>query len=589
MKIHCALNIDSHQQQPKMKEQMKILSQSYNTMTQTELKEYQNSPNQIVKINNHDIISQQLNKRLNRMNKIQLVSYNDFFQTIEDGIQCIEFISGEGGTGKSEVCLAIIEKSKLLFGKTEGINGPVITTAPTGNSAHNIGGSTWQSIFKKHTTSSRITSKIGMKPDKIVALQKEGKGAKVLIIEEVSLQSLEDLYEIDHSARYMMNVHDKPFGGLHVLLLGDFYQMKTMGGTAIVEELTANSSVEAKEAKKIFTEYLTHFFELTENCRAASNNGTLSPLAAFNRAARLATLTPSLVAIMNTRVVNDEYDAMIKSDPKACWITSLHSKITNINNKIKVEMKKQGKIFVRIIANHIPANTQVAIPNMEQRDQCYSVTGCNKGSRDKPLMTHLDLAIGSRVRCIRNLAVEIGIYNGAMGTVYGFVYQGDQYILDTDTKRFSEYEDHEREIPIVLVQMDGDDDDENAYSCNKNIPRLVPFVPITGEARVKNQYLRQQLPLLLAHARTSHTLQGLSANDGVVLDPGSMFFAGDYIGCSRATDINKLFLLSPISEKNFSSHPEYRMKVNKFYTFLRDKFNNKSLMALLPDIKQICN
>ena len=83
-------------------------------------------------------------------------------------------------------------------------------------------------------------------------MQKNVKGSKVLVIEEASLQSLEDIYEINRLAQYMMNTYDIPFGGLHVVILGDFYQMKTMSGIPIVQEDLGNN-MEARLAKEIFT------------------------------------------------------------------------------------------------------------------------------------------------------------------------------------------------------------------------------------------------------------------------------------------------------------------------------------------------
>jgi len=63
--------------------------------------------------------------------------------------QLIMFASGEGGTGKSHFIKAISEYANLKFGKTRGKYGRVIKWGPTGSSAYNIGGCTWQSGLKK--------------------------------------------------------------------------------------------------------------------------------------------------------------------------------------------------------------------------------------------------------------------------------------------------------------------------------------------------------------------------------------------------------------------------------------------------------
>lgn len=140
-------------------------------------------------------------------------------------------------------------------------------------------------------------------------------------------------------------------------------------------------------------------------------------------------------------------------------------------------------------------------------------------------------------------SVENGLFNGAMRTVYGFVYAGSgpttaQEYLPTV---FSNLEDYQREVPIVLVQMDGTDD-SFLCSCSSTVKRLVPITAACG-AKIKSDYHHMQLPLLPAHARTAHSVQGFTAHDGVIVDIGSMFFAGDYVAISRATDIDKVMLL----------------------------------------------
>ncbi len=48
---------------------------------------------------------------------------------------------------------------------------------------------------------------------------------------------------------------------------------------------------------------------------------------------------------------------------------------------------------------------------------------------------------------------------------------------------------------------------------------------------------RYQLPILPAFARTPHSLQGYTAEFGVVIDVGSLFFAGDFVAISRAKEL----------------------------------------------------
>ena len=77
--------------------------------------------------------------------------------------------------------------------------------------------------------------------------------------------------------------------------------------------------------------------------------------------------------------------------------------------------------------------------------------------------------------------------------------------------------------------------------------------------------MRVQLPLYVAHARTGHTAQGITAHNGVVVFPGSKFFGGDYVAVSRAKRLEDMLLLRPIQAANFTAEEKFRRKVNSFY------------------------
>jgi hypothetical protein len=184
------------------------------------------------------------------------------------------------------------------------------------------------------------------------------------------------------------------------------------------------------------------------------------------------------------------------------------------------------------------------------------------------------------VRLTRNISVELGLFNGAMGTVYGFVYKGPGPLTPEERvpKCFSILEDDEREIPIILVRMDGIDDPlDNTkstfpYSCSNTVTRLVPITAMVGIGKIKSEYHRVQVPILPAHARTAHSLQGYTANDGVVVESGSSFFAGDYVAISRAKCLAQVILLRPALEAYFKSHNDYRKKVKDEYARLANVF-----------------
>ena len=66
---------------------------------------------------------------------------------------------------------------------------------------------------------------------------------------------------------------DKPFGGLHVLLAGDFYQMSTIQGKSLVESSdSVPAGSLAERGLKLFESSITHYIELDKNYRATIIN-----------------------------------------------------------------------------------------------------------------------------------------------------------------------------------------------------------------------------------------------------------------------------------------------------------------------------
>jgi hypothetical protein len=374
--------------------------------------------------------------------------------------------------------------------------------------------------------------------------------------------------------------------------------MKTVQGTSLVSSISACISHEARRGRQILLTGLTDFCLLKQNVRAQQGNGELSQLARFTREARLGNVHNGILLLMNDRIVNDIDVAMRQAHPNAIWITSTHEKVANINREFRKRRLQNNERMITIIAEHTPEKVGTGIPSPNTRqilNELYGTLGSVKGGRSELMVTHMRLFVGSRVRLIRNLYVEAGLYNGAMGTVWGFVYKGAAPLQGAEGRRlFCDMTEDERELPIVLVQMDGDES-SHPYTCIPGVPRVVPVLAEKSqqlvEAKVVTKpavmeagkvilpavtqvfkYRRHQLPILPAEARTAHSVQGYTAKDGVVVDPGSTFFAGDYTAVSRATTKEKVFLLGALKESGFTRDPGYRYLVEKEYERLLAAF-----------------
>lgn len=126
------------------------------------------------------------------------------------------FLTGKAGTGKTYTLNKIIEK---LVEKDK----KVAITASTGIAATHIGGNTihsWAGIGIKDKLETEDLYKLKNNQYSFERLSK----AEVLIIDEISMLHDYRLDMVDEVLRFI-KISEEPFGGIQVLLIGDFYQL----------------------------------------------------------------------------------------------------------------------------------------------------------------------------------------------------------------------------------------------------------------------------------------------------------------------------------------------------------------------------
>ena len=155
------------------------------------------------------------------------------------------FLTGEPGSGKTHVINEFIRWLQSC-----GIEPSI--TAATGIAATHVGGMTlhsWSGIGISESLSKADVDRIATKEHVARRLQK----AQVLIIEEISMLSAATFQMADAVCREVRRV-DKPFGGLTVILVGDFFQLPPISRNR--DAVFAFSSKIWKELH-LFTCYLT--------------------------------------------------------------------------------------------------------------------------------------------------------------------------------------------------------------------------------------------------------------------------------------------------------------------------------------------
>lgn len=126
------------------------------------------------------------------------------------------FLTGEPGSGKTHTINAFVD-----WLRASGVEPSI--TAATGIAATHVGGMTlhsWSGIGVSTSLSAADVDRIATKEHVARRINK----AKVLIIEEVSMLSAATLEMADAVCREVRR-SDRPFGGLTVILVGDFFQL----------------------------------------------------------------------------------------------------------------------------------------------------------------------------------------------------------------------------------------------------------------------------------------------------------------------------------------------------------------------------
>ena len=128
------------------------------------------------------------------------------------------FYTGSAGTGKSVILHRIVSKLGGIYGRET-----IAVCASTGLAASTIGGVTlhkWAGVGLGRGSANTLANRVSKRRD----LQNVYRNTKILIIDEVSMIDGEFLNKIEYIARYVRK-SDRPFGGIQVVLTGDFFQL----------------------------------------------------------------------------------------------------------------------------------------------------------------------------------------------------------------------------------------------------------------------------------------------------------------------------------------------------------------------------
>lgn len=434
------------------------------------------------------------------------------------------FLTGAGGTGKSHTIRVITD-----WARDSNIRYAV--TAMTGCAALLLGMGaktlhSWAGIGLARESPHELAKSV--QANKRAA--RRWIDTQLLIVDEVSMMTPELLEKLDLVARRVRKRSDQRFGGLQVILAGDFCQLppvqKGLDSNAmqfVFESSVWNTLIDEthylhrieRQRDPIFQRLLTEtrmghvspetLKILEERMNLPWQENEIRPTLLFNRNAEVDTINRRNMEVLEGEQRFFEADTVVmdKTTKKAYAISDMYESPTFIADRL---------------IRHDDPDVQIALERLDT---------------DAPYEKNLELRIGAQVMLITNMDQDRGLVNGSRGVLTGYTPGG---------------------LPIVRFLA-------------------IPEPIIVDRA---NWWLtdyegigRTQIPLKVAYALTIHRAQGATL-DSALIDIGSSTFeyGQAYVALSRVRTLFGLYVWK-MDPRKIRCHP----KVKDFYEALRPQMD----------------
>jgi hypothetical protein len=206
------------------------------------------------------------------LNEGQRKVYNHIvegFSHSEDNLSTI--VMGTAGVGKSFLIRALEHRlwtaAREKFGEQDypTIRSVVKLAAFTGKAAFQVKGVTIHSLL---SMSGDLTKPDPLRGERLKRLQTDFKNTHFLFLDEMSMIGMRLLSRIDGRLRECRpHFHDKPFGGVSVVLFGDYAQLPPVGDIALYAPVSDQSPAALRWDFMLYRQAFTSAFQLTQQMR----------------------------------------------------------------------------------------------------------------------------------------------------------------------------------------------------------------------------------------------------------------------------------------------------------------------------------
>lgn len=451
------------------------------------------------------------------------------------------FITGPGGCGKSHLIKCIIDDIK----KTEK---KYSVTATTGCAAILLGLgaktiNSWAGIGIANQTDNIIVTSIMMDNRK----KKNWKNTDILIIDEVSMMS-KHMFELLDSIGKRVRNNASPFGGIQLILSGDFYQLPPVGDkernpdsckfcfeSNLWADTFDSQFILDKSFRQKDEDYISILNQIREGRLSRGSYNLLKSRVGIKPDSRLITKPVSLCATrklveqinkVHIDNIDDEtfiYDFKGKysfkfgspetssKDGQTSITSFFQSNKPDVSGNVTKDEYNLHQLYDYVKEHESTRKFKEVNSTRSRYSQLPSSKvierSVNYLDKNSYFTKSLCLKIGSQVMCTKNLNIEKGIYNGAVGIVKKFNPENVEVLFNNGTTYNVDYQEWEHDATPDITYY--------------------------------------QIPLVLAWAITIHKSQGASL-DYAELDIGDSVFAEGqtYVALSRVRSLQGLFIKS---------------------------------------------
>jgi ATP-dependent DNA helicase PIF1 len=436
------------------------------------------------------------------------------FEKVKEGRNI--FLTGPAGTGKSYLLSTIVrelqDEKRIALTAMTGCAALLLCFAGAAGSAGVAGSSevkprtlhSWAGIGLGKESISDLIKKVRTN----YKTMKRWVGTDLLVVDEISMMTpelLEKLNEIGKAIRK----DKRPFGGIQLLFVGDFFQLPPVA---------KGSDAQFAFESPLWGELIDLTVMLTTISRQKEPE-----FQQLLGEARIGKLSKFSADIIRSRMIS-----WADQEIKPTLLYSRRADVDRINSENLKALKEPHRVY------HASISFGSKAPKHLSRDSTEIQEATKRLDNDASYVPELEIAVGAQVMLVANVSMETGLVNGSRGVVVGFTES-------------SEGEDVTKIMKLPLVKFRGG--------------QVAAIEPHSWSLGDMEHVFRTQIPLRLAYAITCHKAQGATLDCALIdIGPTTFEYGQAYVALSRVKSLESLYIHS-FDPKVVKAHP----KVAAFY------------------------